>query len=193
MNELSLKIDSGPTIDEDIETYPKVSKKGIIGELTKERIETFFREQPNVTEERFDEEIDSEVSISTIPFAKNYNNPIAIIPDDISVFHTFKTLATWEGYVVSVEDESFTARIVDSSGKTPDEEVEIEIEDISIDDRELIQDGAIFNLHIGKENRNGTIKKSSIITFRRMPRWTKSDFKKAEKTEKKLISLLGLH
>lgn len=188
MNALALKQDSGPLLEEDFKTYPRSSSFGIIGEMTKERIKSFFEDVDETIEESEDENVKKN-SNQTIPFALNKRDPIAIIPDRIPISHTFKSLSKWEGHVIEVQEDSFLARIVDLNDETQDEEVEIEIDDISLDDRVLIQVGAIFNWHIGKENLNGTIKKSSIITFRRMPRWTKNDFKKAEIIRRQLAEL----
>ncbi len=63
--------------------------------------------------------------------------------------------------------------------------------EISEDDQELIRPGAIFNWHIGYEMERGTVKRSSIIRFRRMPKWTESDKEKAESFEKELKHFLN--
>src|SRR5262245_45256350 len=57
----------------------------------------------------------------------------------------FRALQKWEGVVLEVGDNSFTARLVDQSNpNTNDEEVELSLEEISPDDLVLLAPGAIF-------------------------------------------------
>jgi len=120
---------------------------------------------------------------------KQKEPPVAIIPKIRRRSRTFKSTNKWEGYVVILHKYYFTARITDLTGNHPDEEVDILFKDISADERDLIVEGGIFDWHIGHELENGTVKTSSIIRFRRMPRWTKRDQQKAEHFKSEIENL----
>lgn len=79
----------------------------------------------------------------------------------------------WEGQVLEVYEDSFLARLVDMSGKNPDEEAEITFDAVQDDDRTLLRPGAIFYWQIGYRQEGGTRCSVSMLLFRRMPRWTK--------------------
>jgi len=104
---------------------------------------------------------------------------IPVIPRDKVSPHTFKTLKSWEGVVLSTASDSFTARIIDELGQADDEEVEILLEEISEDDLHLVCEGAFFNWHIGYSTERGQRKRSSVVKFRRMHRWAKGELQKA--------------
>lgn len=91
------------------------------------------------------------------------------------------TLQSWEGVVLAVDDDVFTARIADMANKTPDEEVEIPIAELSPFDIELLEPGAIFYWSIGYRQRlpQGTRERVSRIRFRRLPAWSRSDLRRA--------------
>ncbi len=116
--------------------------------------------------------------------------PIAIAPKIKYRPITFNAEYRYEGYVIDVYEYYFSARITDINDKEPDEDVEIFKKDVSEDDRKLIQPGSIFYWHIGYENDNGTIKRSSILKFRRLPRWSHGDLLKAKKLEKEYNEFL---
>ena len=59
------------------------------------------------------------------------------------------------------------------------------------DDLQLVVEGALFDWHIGYEKKSGTTQKYSKILFRRMPRWTISDFEQANKLKNKFKEFLS--
>ena len=91
--------------------------------------------------------------------------------------YSFNSIQKWEGVVTKVVEGSFFARLVDITDPTnndgSEEIIEIPNEDVSSkDDLELIVPGAIFYWNIGYQTVNGQDSKASIITFRRLPKWT---------------------
>ena len=68
----------------------------------------------------------------------------------------FDIKGKWQGYVVSVGEETFTAIIEDAFEQSPDEQVEIYLEEISPDDRPLVVPGARFYWVIGYQDGIGT-------------------------------------
>lgn len=95
---------------------------------------------------------------------------------------SFEPLQEWEGYVLEVNEHSFIARLLDLTKNSPfeQEEAEFQLEDVSLDDRNLLAEGAIFRWAIGYETRlGGTRRKVSTIAFRRLPIWRASDIAEA--------------
>ena len=106
------------------------------------------------------------------------------IPKSKKIKEVFNVLQFWEGWVTNVKNESFIATIKDNTNLThPLEEVDILINEVPEPDRDLIEEGAVFYWHIGyRDNlKTGNRERVSSIRFRRMPRWSKKDFNKAEK------------
>ena len=72
------------------------------------------------------------------------------IPKPRTPEYQTEVLQQWEGIVETVGNESFTSRLRDLTNKEyyPREIAELPIEDISDDDQELLQEGAVFYLDI---------------------------------------------
>lgn len=90
----------------------------------------------------------------------------------------------WEGYVLTVESDIFTARLLDITAGSPveQEEAEIPIEDVSQDDRDLLKEGAVFRWVIGNQiTRGGQKRRVSQIIFRRLPAWTETEIEEAKR------------
>lgn len=85
----------------------------------------------------------------------------------------FITINKWKGEVTVIEDDEFEAIITDLTEGGTKEEITFSFEDVSEDDRELIQEGAIFYWKIGYHVIRGMRMKGSIIKFRRMPKLSK--------------------
>lgn len=91
---------------------------------------------------------------------------------------TFNALQEWEGYVLEIGDEKFTARLLDltADASLAEEEAEIPLSEISKNDRDQIGPGSIFRWSIGYERSlAGTKKRVSHIVFRDMPALSKLD------------------
>ncbi len=99
------------------------------------------------------------------------------IRDTIAPRIAFVAIQEWEGYVVTIEKEVFTAHLVDKTrlSDRPEEVVEFPLSDIRNDDRELLVPGAIFRWSVGYQDSYGTKERVSRIVFRRLPAWTKKE------------------
>ena len=110
------------------------------------------------------------------------------IPEDRKAF--FSPLQEWEGYVLEVYNDYFTARLVDiTAGDSQETEGgEFPIGDVDDKDLSLLKSGAVFRWLIGYEKSyRGTKKRISQVVFRRLPQWTKTDIDEA-KNEARRIS-----
>lgn len=84
-------------------------------------------------------------------------------------------LQKWEGCVTKVGIDTFWATLSMVVGEGTDQDAEIYIEEVDLEDRALIQPGAVFYWTIGYLNRPSGRQRSSVIRFRRLPVWTRQD------------------
>jgi|ERR1043166_3552315 hypothetical protein len=102
----------------------------------------------------------------------------------------FLPLQKWEGTVLKIRKDSFICRLTDLNRKGLHEEAEIPIEEVPTTDRPLIELGAVFYWNIGYlDNEVGQRIRASIIRFRRLPVWTKSEIDKAKLEATRLRAL----
>lgn len=88
------------------------------------------------------------------------------------------TLQKWQGYVkqVDYDERKFEAILNDMTEGGTNEIAEFDFNDVSPDDRKLIQDGAVFYWSIGYSNHNGQTKKESLLRFQRVVEWSEEDY-----------------
>ena len=93
----------------------------------------------------------------------------------------FHTLQEWEGYVIEVSENEFTARLLDltADANEEDEEVTIPLSELAETDHKHLFYGSIFRWIIGHEySEKGTLRRVSEIIFRDLP--VMSPFDKSE-------------
>jgi hypothetical protein len=97
---------------------------------------------------------------------------------------TFQPLQEWEGYIYSIKDETFWARMVDITARESieGEEAEFLISDLSDEDRTHLAIGAVIRWVIGyQRSAQGTKRRVSEVLFRRLPAHTPYDLAEARK------------
>ncbi|OHV86218.1 hypothetical protein ORS3428_25115 [Mesorhizobium sp. ORS 3428] len=102
-------------------------------------------------------------------------------------------LQEWEGYVVTISKETFTARLLDVTAGSEIEEEQVEFikDDLSDTDLTLLHVGAVFRWVIGyHRDPGGSKRRVSQIVFRRLPAWTKMDLLSARQRALELKSAL---
>lgn len=108
---------------------------------------------------------------------------------------TFSALQEWEGYVLSVSAETFSARLIDLTEckEYEEEEIDFPLADLSDSDLKELRLGAIFRWAIGyRRTRGGTKERISKVVFRRLPAWTKRELENnRRKAEEWAIRLVG--
>ncbi|NKC16742.1 MAG: hypothetical protein GKR94_32475 [Gammaproteobacteria bacterium] len=103
-----------------------------------------------------------------------------------------KSAERLEGVVLEVLDDSFIARLVDLNGQAPDEEAEILLDEITDEDRILVQAGSVFYWCIGYHtDASRQVRRQSIIRFRRLPTWTKREIQQAKREAQATSQKLG--
>lgn len=102
-------------------------------------------------------------------------------------------LQSWEGVVLDVRDSTFRVRVVDLTGDRPEEEMELEKEELSDFDRELLEPGAVFYWTIGyrRELPRGARERVSLIRFRRLPAWSRKELASAHLRAQEVRRELG--
>jgi hypothetical protein len=117
---------------------------------------------------------------------KYINIPI-YTKDFNEVSATFQVIQEWEGYVQEINNDTFTASLLDITANQnyPTEEADFNIEDVNKFDRHFLRNGAIFRWVIGYyQSPAGSKRRSSELVFRRMSRFSSSSIKKADKKAK---------
>ncbi|MYD63684.1 MAG: hypothetical protein F4W91_21825 [Gemmatimonadetes bacterium] len=104
----------------------------------------------------------------------------------------FQVLQEWEGYIIEIGEDDFTARLLDLTAGSSHEEEEavIPLSEISEDDLKHLRLGSIFQWIIGYErSTSGTKQCVSQIIFRELPVVTKQDISEVEEWAKKTAQL----
>jgi hypothetical protein len=91
-------------------------------------------------------------------------------------------LQRWDGVVLERGETKFGCHLYEGDEAFPLKWGEIDLEELSIDDRESVKPGAMFIWTIGYRVRHNTRTRFSEIYFRRLPRWTKEEIHSATKT-----------
>jgi len=98
----------------------------------------------------------------------------------------FILLQKWDGVVLEVDDESFTAKLVDSDGRLPDHDATFLRAELPKDEQELIEPGAPFVWTLGYRKIGNTRERASVLYFRRLPPWDERELIAAEPRAKQL-------
>ncbi|MBI4536001.1 MAG: hypothetical protein HY708_06960 [Ignavibacteriae bacterium] len=90
----------------------------------------------------------------------------------------FRAIQKWEGKVIRLADDTFTATLSPIVGDPTELEAEMYVEDVTPDERHFIEPGAVFYWSIGYLERPSGRIRESVLRFRRLPVWTKDDISK---------------
>lgn len=104
---------------------------------------------------------------------------------------TFSLLQHWEGTVATIAGDEFVATLRDLTDPSQSEEqASFPLDAVPDPDRDLLLPGAVFYWAIGYEvTVTGTRKTVSMLRFRRLPAWTKSDILSAKAEAERLLRL----
>lgn len=119
---------------------------------------------------------------------------------DLPEFHTlvprtrsFVPLQEWEGHVIEIGADHFTARLTDVTvdASQADEEADFPLDELADEDRKILKVGAVFRWNIGYERSGaGSKRRVSQIVLRRLPQWTQRDLKKADDRARRILDTL---
>jgi hypothetical protein len=92
----------------------------------------------------------------------------------------FLIFGSWQGTVQRVDNDTFTAYMTDNDERKATEVAEFYKSDLSDEDSELLEEGAVFYWFVGyNDSASGQRSRSSVLRFRRLPPWTEYEDKKA--------------
>ncbi len=118
--------------------------------------------------------------------------PVMILKNPEPLKEKYRLLQQWMGTILEVHKDYFISQLHDMSGNTPDEEAEIDFDEISERDMYLIKPGAFFYWNIGyHESKSGQRTRSSLIIFRRLPAWTEKEIERSRKKSEDICVKLG--
>jgi hypothetical protein len=153
--------------------------------------------------ERFGKDISKLVSPSTksslsgadgghvIDSEKIARNVVQVVPRIRSNI-SFEAEEKFEGIIDTITEKTFSAKLVSilNPDAQTEEYAEFDIDEIVESDKELAKPGSIFYWYIGKStDSSGRTRRTSEIRFRRLPVWSESDFRNAEKFNEELSEL----
>lgn len=82
----------------------------------------------------------------------------------------------WIGHVLSVNGDSFFAKLEDKNNPTTYETATFEIDEVSNGDLKLLKVGALFYWSVGYANQSGQVLKQSLLRFKRAVNITDDEF-----------------
>jgi hypothetical protein len=141
-------------------------------EISQKANEISQRADENGTFSLCAEDLKNEIELQNLPLYI----PQEITAKRISALlgHTQNT-QRWIGYVIRKNEKKFKAKLEDITNPGTFEIGTFDIDD-AIDEKEMIQVGAIFYLSVGYNVFRGTRAKQKLIRFQRLIDWTTSDF-----------------
>lgn len=124
-----------------------------------------------------------------LPFSGDIRDLAKNISESVQLWPIILPLQEWEGYVTEVREGEFDARLTDLTAKSPveTEEATIPMDSLSPEDRNEVQQGALFRWTIGdRYSLGGSRKLVSEFTFRDFPVMTEEDNKRGQSWAKKI-------
>jgi hypothetical protein len=102
-------------------------------------------------------------------------------------------LQQWEGTVTKVAHDEFSAVLRDLTQPTrPEEQASFPFEQVPDADGSLVVPGAVFYWSIGYEvTLTGTRKTVSMLRFRRLPAWSRSELRRIKIDAERFQKLLA--
>ncbi|HWN95941.1 MAG TPA: hypothetical protein VNT99_12970 [Methylomirabilota bacterium] len=104
----------------------------------------------------------------------------------------FVALHQWEGYVVDLNEKTFTAKLIDVAEGGTREDGEFDLKQVSNDDLPLLKRGAVFYWSIGYHTDTARRRRTvSELRFRRLPPLNHDEIATARKAAQTILTELG--
>jgi hypothetical protein len=133
-------------------------------------IESINCDLSNRAKESEGSEVNSAEEIPEEDQLLNFSNRKLIFKDDTYLNYYGKT-QKWLGHITEVNGDVFKAKLEDLTHRGTAEFGEFDWEEVSEEDRPLVQVGAAFYWSIGFSHEKGQIIKSSFVRFQRVLKW----------------------
>lgn len=142
--------------------YDKISKINDLGNIVNQYISGVIKER-NISIEK-NNSIDIITDDNKAEFDLTWLQKIDSKKD---VYEYMSNIQSWTGYVSDIEEDNFTAKLIDKKDPTTYEIATFSKEDVSDGDLNLLKPGAVFYWSIGYATNKGQRIKQSLIRFRR--------------------------
>jgi len=106
--------------------------------------------------------------VSPNPAAAEWSKAGAGLIPEMSII-----LQKWDGVVLERDETKFSCHLYEGDDDWPVKQAEVDLEELSAEERESVEPGAMFSWMIGYRVRDNTRSRFSQFYFRRLPRWTK--------------------
>jgi len=103
----------------------------------------------------------------------------------------FVLLQKWEGFILSVDEEKFSVRLFDTVGMRKPHQVLFARFDLSEEDQDLIEEGALLVWMIGLRQIGIRRRRESEIYIRRLPAWSNTEIETARARAGELHGRIG--
>ncbi len=103
----------------------------------------------------------------------------------------FKSLQKYECYVTEIFESTFKFKMIDETTNSKDLLGELDIEDIDDEDLKMLSIGSVFYLNFGYQDTPSGRTKGTLIRFRRLPKWSKSELSRSKLEARNLANELG--
>jgi hypothetical protein len=103
----------------------------------------------------------------------------------------FILLQKWEGVVLESDNDTFTAKLLDSHGTLPPHDATFSRGELPKNEQKLIEPGAPFVWTLGYRKIGNTRERASVIYFRRLPPWSESEIATGKKRAEDLRGSIG--
>ncbi len=161
-----------------------------------------FHLTPSVKQVKENEEIrvipfpvlEGKQSIPNLPVFEDANAKRGTISylKPVKTLSKFIALQKWEGFVLEVGEETFTARLVDLKNRGIEEEAEIHLTEITQEDYPLLKPGALFYWSIGYfDHYSGQRFNTGMIRLRRLPGFSKQEIDLAQEKAEEIRRMFG--
>lgn len=170
-------------------TSPKLAAIELSKEQIISQISDFYPESSNESEKQIFEQ---DLITEEITPAESGSSSIYFLKTNIKKAVAFNSLLKREGIVLSINEDHFTAKLTDLTHESAEEVADFPFDEISDDDKLLLEVGAVFYWNIGfKLHPSGQKERSSLIRFRRLPAWHYNEIKNAQKAADDLAVFFG--
>jgi hypothetical protein len=170
-------------------TSPKLAPIELSKEQIISQISDFYPESSNESEKQIFEQ---DLITEEITPAESGSSSIYFLKTNIKKGVAFNSLLKREGIVISINENNFTAKLTDLTHEAAEELADFPFDEISDDDKLLLEVGAVFYWNIGfKLLPSGQKERSSLIRFRRLPAWHYNEIENARKVADDLAAFFG--
>lgn len=116
-----------------------------------------------------------------------------VLPPEKGARFGFILLQKWDGSVLECDNETFTAKLLDTYGELEPHNATFSRSELLPDEQLLIEPGASFVWTLGYRQIGSTRERTSVLYFRRLPAWSESEIALAQERATALRQTIDWH